>query len=143
MTPEQIALVRASYDALSPDRATMATEFYRRLFATDPSARELFNTNVSEMAVKFSVELEALVDTISSFPEFSPRVRELGARHAGYGVRAAHYGSVREALIGALAEHLAARWNAELEAAWYRAFNLVAEVMMAGAADATRSAPRA
>jgi nitric oxide dioxygenase len=93
------------------------------------------------MAVKFSVELEALVDTISSFPEFSPRVRELGARHAGYGVRPAHYGSVREALIGALAERLAARWNAELEAAWYRAFNLVAEVMMAGAADATRSAP--
>jgi hemoglobin-like flavoprotein len=137
MTPEQVALVRSSYGALGLDKSKMATDFYRRLFAVDPSARELFNADVSEMAVKFSVELETLVETISSFPDFSPRVRELGARHAGYGVRTAHYGSVREALLGALAEHLAAQWSAELAAAWDRAYNLVAEMMMVGAADAS------
>jgi hypothetical protein len=43
-----------------------------------------------------------------------------------------------------LADHLGAEWNAELEAAWRRAYNLVAEMMMAagGPPDRHRVAPR-
>ena len=52
-----------------------------------------------------------------------------------------HYHAVGEALIGALAAHLAAEWDDALEAAWRRAYNLVAEVMMAAAADVS-AAPR-
>ena len=57
------------------------------------------------------------------------------ARHVGYGVQTHHYRAVGEALIGALAAHLDAEWDDALEAAWRRAYNLVAEVMMAVSAD--------
>jgi hemoglobin-like flavoprotein len=131
MTPEQLALVRTSYATLGSDATAMADEFYARLFAADPSARELFTDGPDVMAVKFEAELAALVDAISSFPDFAPRVRDLGTRHAAYRVKSRHYSAAREALIGALANHLGDDWTPDVEAAWRRAYNLVAEMMMA------------
>jgi hemoglobin-like flavoprotein len=130
MTPEHVAMVRASYASLG-DATMMAGDFYARLFTLDPSAEELFADGPDVMAGKFAAELAALVEAISSFSDLAPRARELGARHAAYGVRTGHYHSACEALIGALGAHLGERWNATLEAAWRRAYNLVAELMMA------------
>ena len=134
MTPEQLAIVQTTYASLGPDAAAMAVGFYARLFAADPTARDLFVDGPEVMAVKFSAELAALVEAISTFPTFAPRVRDLGQRHAAYRVQPRHYAAAREALIGALAEHLDGRWNVTTEAAWRRAYNLVAEMMMIAAA---------
>jgi hemoglobin-like flavoprotein len=135
MTPEQLHLVRSSYASLGDAAPRMAMDFYRRLFAADPSAEALFTNGPEVMSTKFADELEAIVQAISSFDAFAPRVRELAARHVGYGVQTQHYHAVGEALIGALAVHLAPDWDDVMEAAWRRAYNLVAEVMMAAAAD--------
>ncbi len=135
MTPEQLQLVRSAYATLGDDAATMAADFYRRLFTADPSAEVLFTGNPDVMAAKFADELDAIVQAISSFEAFAPRVRDLAARHIGYGVQTKHYHVVGEALIGALAAHLASDWDDALEAAWRRAYNLVAEVMMATAVE--------
>ena len=143
MTPQQLQLVRASYAALGDAAPAMAVDFYRRLFAADPSAEALFTDGPDVMSVKFADELDAIVEAISSFDAFAPRVSELAARHVGYGVQIRHYRAVGEALIGALAAHLAADWDDALEAAWRRAYNLVAEVMMAAAADVSARATAA
>jgi hemoglobin-like flavoprotein len=135
MTPEQVQLVQSSYASLGRDAPHMAVDFYARLFAADPSAQTLFTDGPEVMSVKFADELAAIVEAISDFDAFAPRVRDLAARHVGYGVQTHHYLSVGEALIGALATHLATHWDDALEAAWRRAYNLVAEVMMAAAAD--------
>ena len=78
MTPEQLSMVQQSYAALGAETTKMASDFYGRLFASDPSAKDLFTEGPDVMSVKFAAELEALVESISSFPEFAPRVRELG-----------------------------------------------------------------
>jgi hemoglobin-like flavoprotein len=130
MTPEQVAVVRSSYKLLGSDATSMAEDFYGRLFAADASTRALFSDGPEIMAVKFTAELDAIVEAIVSFDEFRSRVADLGARHAAYGVRARHYPAVGEALVASLAAHLGERWDEELEAAWRRAYNLVAETMM-------------
>ena len=130
MTPEQLAVVRESYHSLGSDATSMAADFYRRLFAADPSTRALFSDGPEVMAVKFTAELDAIVEAIASFDEFRSRVADLGARHAAYGVQATHYRAVGEALVASLAAHLGKRWDDSLEAAWRRAYNLVAETMM-------------
>ena len=135
MTPEQLEQVRSSYASLGSGAAEMAMDFYRRLFAADPSAEALFSAGPAVMAGKFAEELDAIVQAISSFEAFAPRVRDLAVRHVGYGVQTHHYHAAGEALLGALAEHLAPEWDDALEAAWRRAYNLVAEVMMATAAE--------
>jgi hemoglobin-like flavoprotein len=138
MTPEQLAMVRASYGALGPDMVTVAMDFYRRLFEIDASAKDLFTNGPEVMASKFADELHALVEAISSFTDFASRARDLGARHADYRVQTRHYHAAREALIGALAAHLAEQWDEQIEAAWRRAYNLVAEMMMTAAAGVER-----
>jgi len=130
MTPEQLAVVRTSYEVLGADATSMAEDFYGRLFAADPSTRALFSDGPEIMAVKFTAELEAIVEAIASFDEFRARVADLGARHAAYGVQAKHYLAVGEALVASLAAHLGDRWDENLETAWRRAYNLVAETMM-------------
>ena len=138
MTPEQLALVQSSYAALGADAPAMAVDFYRRLFAADPSTRALFTDGPEIMSLKFAAELDAIVQAITVFDEFRSRVDALGARHAGYGVQTGHYSAVGDALVGALAARLDEHWDPALEAAWRRAYNLVAEVMM----DAQQAAQR-
>jgi hemoglobin-like flavoprotein len=140
MTPEQLRLVQHSYATLGADAPAMATEFYRRLFAADPTAEALFTRGPDVMAEKFADELAAIVDAITSFDAFSARVSDLAARHVTYGVQTHHYRTVGDALIGALGARLGPDWSDELEAAWQRAYNLVAETMMAAAATVSPSA---
>ena len=140
MTPQQLQLVQSSYAELGNAAPAMAVDFYRRLFEADPSAEALFTAGPDVMSVKFADELDAIVEAISSFDTFAPRVRELATRHVGYGVQTRHYQAVGEALLGALAAHLAPDWDDALEAAWRRAYNLVAEVMMAAAAGVSARA---
>ena len=130
MTPEQLALVQSSYAALGDTAPAMARDFYRRLFASDPTVEGLFDADPDVMATKFSDELAAIVQAIVSFDAFAVRVRDLAARHVAYGVQTRHYRLVGDALIGALAAQLAPDWTPDLEAAWRRAYNLVAEVML-------------
>jgi hypothetical protein len=84
---EGSALVRKSYAPLGADAPAMAAEFYRRLFAADPSARALFSNGPEVMSSKFAPELDAIVEAIISYDTFATRVRDLAARHAHYGVK--------------------------------------------------------
>jgi hemoglobin-like flavoprotein len=138
MTPEQLQLVQSSYASLGDTAPAMARDFYRRLFASDRSTEALFTRSPDVMAEKFAGELAAIVEAITSYETFAPRVRDLAARHIGYGVQARHYQSVGDALIATLADRLGPQWDLELEAAWRRAYNLVAELMMASAAEEVR-----
>jgi nitric oxide dioxygenase len=138
MTPEQVELVQSSYASLGVDATSVAHEFYRRLFAADPSAEALFDHGPDVMAEKFARELDAIVQAITCFDEFAARVTDLATRHAGYGVRTRHYRAAGEALVGALAVQLGPAWTRDHEVAWGRAYNLVAEVMMATTTEAAR-----
>jgi hemoglobin-like flavoprotein len=137
MTPEQLELVQSSYASLGDTAAAMAADFYRRLFDADPTTRALFSAGPEVMAAKFAEELEAIVQAITSFEVFAPRVRGLAVRHVGYGVQPRHYRAVGEALIEALAARLAAEWDQAHEDAWRHAYHLVSELMMAAAAEVT------
>jgi len=134
MTPEQIDLVRSSYASLDDARA-MASDFYRRLYSIDSSATNLFSQDPAVMAEKFAAELSAIVQAIISYDVFSVRLRHLAVRHHAAGVRPRHYRSVGGALMQALAAQLGSGWTPAVESAWRRAYNLVAEIMIAASAD--------
>jgi len=113
----------------------MASDFYRRLFTIDPSARTLFSQEPAVMAEKFAAELNAIVEAIIAFDAFSARLRHLAARHRAAGVRPRNYRSAADALVGALAAHVGSGWTPAVETAWRRAYNLLAEIMIAATAD--------
>jgi hemoglobin-like flavoprotein len=137
MTPEQIELVRDSCASLGADALAVASDFYRRLFAIDPATRAMFSQDPVVMAEKFAAELLAIVEAIASFDAFSSRLRQLAAAHRAAAVQPRHYRSVGDALMAALAAHFGGGWTPETEIAWRRAYNLVAEIMIAAMADVT------
>ena len=136
MTPEQITLVQSSFERLGPELPAMATRFYQELFARDPALRPLFTTPLAEQEVKFAVKLTEIVHAMPRLNELLIHTRALGARHAGYGVRAADYQTLGHALLAALAAVLGDGFDASTREAWALAYNLVAETMLEGAAAA-------
>jgi len=64
-----------------------------------------------------------------------PTVRELGRRHAGYGVTDAHYDTVGVALLWTLERGLGSSFTPEVRAAWASAYGLLAGVMKAAAQE--------
>jgi hemoglobin-like flavoprotein len=135
VTPAQIAAVEESLSSLDLD--ALAVDFYERAFATDPELSKMFTTDPAVQRARFVAELEEIVRSIRSLDSFAARACALGERHRGYGVHAAHYRLMGDALLGALAAGMGEGWTAEVDEAWRLAYNLTAETMMMGALEAT------
>lgn len=129
MTPEQRALVKASYQRLIPLADTAAQLFYSRLFEINPSLRALFKTDFQDQAAKFADMVGVLVAELDHPDKVERTLRELGVRHIGYGVIDGHYDAVGESLVWAIGKALGREAGPELKEAWTEFYNLVASTM--------------
>ncbi len=136
MTPGQIALVEQTLTWVDLD--ALAEDFYRRALSTTPELTAMFTSDPVVQRARFAAELAEIVRSIRSLDNLASTARPLGARHRGYGVRAAHYRLMGDALLASLAAASGDRWSTEIEEAWTMAYNLTAEIMMMGARDDDR-----
>jgi hemoglobin-like flavoprotein len=139
MTPEQVVLVQTSFAQLRPEGPELARRFYERLFEVAPSFGALFSEDPAVQARIFASELAVIVDSLPNFDAFLSRTRRLGASHGALGVTYVHYETVGLVLLEVLAELLGPAFTEEMSDAWRLGFDLMAETMMQGAADATPS----
>ena len=137
MTPAQITLVEATLASLDIDDLTV--DFYRRAFERTPALASMFTSDPVVQRARFAAELDEIVRSIRSLDTFAAEARSLGRRHRTYGVRAAHYRLMGDALLEALAAALGDGWTDDVEQAWTLAYNLTSETMMLGAMDDTTS----
>jgi hemoglobin-like flavoprotein len=129
MTPEQIRHIQRSWAAVVPIASTAADLFYDRLFDLDPSLRTMFPANLNVQKKKLMDMLHQIVVGLDELPNLLPAVRELGARHRGYGVAPQHYDTVGAALLWTLARGLGDNFTPEVERAWTAAYQLLADAM--------------
>jgi hemoglobin-like flavoprotein len=133
--------LETSFDLVAPRADELADDFYARLFATVPAVRPLFAG--SDMRRQKAMLLAALVLVRKSLRDLDaivPKLRELGARHVGYGAQPAHYPVVGEVLIASMADVAGSAWRPEYERAWSAAFDVVAGAMLDGASSAPLAA---
>jgi hemoglobin-like flavoprotein len=140
VTPEQIALVQETFELVAPISDTAAALFYGRLFQLDPSLRSMFKGDMSAQGKKLMSTLALVVRGLSAPERIVPAVQNLGARHAGYGVRDEHYATVGAALLWTLAQGLGDRFTEAAAAAWAAAFALLASLMQEAARTPLRLA---
>ena len=113
-----------------------ATIFYDRLFELDPSLRRLFSrTDMAGQRRNLMQTLAVVVASIDRLESIVPAVEALGRRHAGYGVEAAHFETVGQALLDTLAVGLGEDFTAEVRDAWATAYGILAGVMQSAAAE--------
>ena len=136
MTSDQIARVRESWTLVVPIAETAAAHFYERLFALDPSLRRLFvHGDAVAQRRKLVQALAVMVAGIDDFERVLPAAEALGRRHEEYGVEAAHYATVGDALLWTLAHALGDAFDDETREAWALAYGAIASAMQGAAAS--------
>lgn len=141
MNSEQINLVQSSFAAVRPIASVAADLFYTRLFALDPSLRPMFKGDLVHQGRMLMSMLSSAVNGLGNLKAVAPVVRQLGARHAGYGVLDKHYATVRIALLWTLEKALKEKFTPAVSAAWTSAYELLAGLMQLGAAEARVRGP--
>ncbi len=136
MTPHQIELVQKTFADIKPISATAAELFYNRLFTIDPKLRPMFKGDIRQQGQMLMSMLGVAVNGLDKLETLAPAVRQLGARHVGYGVRDEHYATVGAALLWTLGQGLGAAFTPTVREAWVSAYSLLANVMQEGARDA-------
>jgi methyl-accepting chemotaxis protein len=135
--PLDIDALETSFDLIAPEGDRLVDIFYSRLFAAAPAVKPLFAaTDLRRQKAMLLATLVLLRKSLRNLDAIAPKLRELGARHVGYGAAPAHYPVVGAVLIGSM-EHVAGpAWRPEYSRAWAAAFDVVASAMLEGAAAA-------
>jgi hemoglobin-like flavoprotein len=130
MTPEQARLITTSWSRVASIADSAIEQFYNRLFEINPSARVLFRaTEMPEQRRKVIEALSLALQSLDDLEALTPTLEELGRRHQRYGVAAAHYDSVGQALLWTLEQGLGTAWTPAMAAAWTELFGQLAGVM--------------
>ncbi|HEX6047673.1 MAG TPA: globin domain-containing protein [Gemmatimonadaceae bacterium] len=138
MTPERRHLVTKTWRRLAEQGPEFGVTFYRRLFEIDPDLRRLFASTVSDdQARKLTSMLELTVHWLDAPERLVPALKQLGERHAAYGVVDEHYTDFGSALIGTLEERLGDDFTPEARCAWTEAYALISALMRRGAMKAS------
>jgi len=137
MTPEQIRIVQSTWVRVLPIKDIAAQLFYKRLFEMDPSLRPLFRGDLREQGEKLMQIIDAAVNGLSHLERIVTAIRDLGRRHADYGVKDHHYDTVGAALLWTLKEGLGAEFTPKAKEAWATVYGVLAATMQEAAA--TRS----
>lgn len=137
MDPDTIARVRSSWKQVEPIAPAAAALFYENLFAAAPALRPLFRTDLPTQGGRLMAMIGAAVAGLDDVPALVPALRQLGRRHAGYGVRDEHYDLVGAALLKTLSQGLGDAFTPAVREAWTGVYALVAATMKDAAREAS------
>lgn len=131
LSPETIALVKATVPALEEHGSTITEVMYRRLFR-DSHIAALFNqANQKSGTQRFALASAVLAyaQNIDNLAALGPAVERIAQKHVGYAILPEHYPYVAEALLGAIAEVLGDAVTPEILAAWGEAYWFLADIL--------------
>ena len=141
VTERQKTLVQQSFAAVLPIADDAAKLFYGRLFELDPSLQKMFRTDMTEQRRKLMQMLMGAVKGLDHLDKLVPVVKDLGQRHATYGVEEKHYDTVGAALLWTLGKGLGDAFTPETEDAWVAVYGLLSSVMKDAAREALVGVP--
>jgi hemoglobin-like flavoprotein len=136
MTPQQIKLIKTSFDAMWPMRGDIAKLCYDRFFELAPDAKALFRSDMEHQRAKLMDMIAALVGSLDQHAMFQSIITHSGRQHARFGVQSAQYDALGEALMWSLERKLGAALTPELQASWRALYTTVQAEMQRAAAQA-------
>ena len=137
MQAQQIQLVRASFAAVQITVSQPGALFYDNLFAADPSLRNLFHSGIAQQGERLMSMIGSALELFDRPVILLPVLRQLGARHGGYGVKESHYATVGTALIRTLEQGLGVAFTDEVRQAWVDLYGVISSTMIEAAQRAS------
>ena len=132
MNKEEIALITQSWSQILTAYEEVGETFYKRLFELDPELRNLFQTDITEQSRKFVSMITFIIFKLDSLEEVLQQARELGTRHLTYYVTLKDFDTVKQAFFETLETNGTGMWNAQLQAVWAKAYDLLEKAMKEG-----------
>lgn len=134
MTPQQITLVKNSWQKVVPIKDKAAELFYGKLFDLDPGLKPMFKGDMVEQGRKLMAMINTVVMKLDELGDIVPAVQDLGKRHVAYGVSDKDYDTVAGALLWTLGAGLGDAFTDDVEQAWTAAYQILASAMKDAAA---------
>ncbi|WP_315904339.1 globin domain-containing protein [Streptomyces sp. ASQP_92] len=119
----------------------MTVYFYAILFSRYPQVRQLFPADMDVQRDRLLRGLLRIIELVDDPHRLVQFCSLLGRDHRKFGTVDAHYPAVGECLLAALARYAGDAWTHEMAAAWTRAYNTAARVMILAAQDDSRVRP--
>jgi NAD(P)H-flavin reductase/hemoglobin-like flavoprotein len=138
---DEIGLIDESLRLLGDQVDRVVGYFYAAMFVEAPHLRALFPAAMDTQRDRLFRALTGAVSNMAAPEKLTQQLTALGRDHRKYGVRAEHYDVVGRALITALRHHHEDVWVPELEAAWLKAYGVMADLMIEGANEAATREP--
>jgi hemoglobin-like flavoprotein len=129
MTPEQVELIRRSFDAIWPVRRKLSALFYGRFFELAPDTQPLFSGDLERQHLKLMDMIAAIVGALDQRELFQSLIHHTGRQHAYFGVKPSHFGAFGEALIWSLEQQFGPQFTPELKDAWIALYDIVQSEM--------------
>ncbi|OUR89717.1 hemin receptor [Gammaproteobacteria bacterium 42_54_T18] len=129
VTQRQITLVQTSFAKVEPIAEQAADIFYTKLFEYDPKLKPLFKSDIKAQGRKLMATLKVATAGLNDLNTLVPVLHQLAERHVNYGVKAADFTPVGNALLYALHQGLGDKFTDEVRQAWVEVFRLVATTM--------------
>lgn len=138
---EDAALLEENLRLIEDRSDRVINYFYASLFRESPELRSLFPAAMDAQRDRLFRALVDAVRHIGDAETFVPMLAQLGRDHRKYGVHSEDYASFGRALITALEHYSEDVWVPELEDAWVRAYDYLANTMIEGARQAAVTEP--
>lgn len=135
LTDAQAETARKALRVVLPQADTLGLLFYARLFELDPALRALFKVDLNEQAHTLMTMLALCAEGLDEREVLSYTLRNLGARHMGYGVKPQDYLTVQEALLWTLRAGAGDAWDEEREGAVAALIRMFIDEMQKGTED--------
>jgi NAD(P)H-flavin reductase/hemoglobin-like flavoprotein len=136
-----VARLRASFARIAMHGDEVPLHFYSDLFLKHPETRTMFPVSMQAQRahlVDALVRIVASADNVESLTAF---LQDLGRDHRKFGTLGGHYEAVGASLLSTFAFFAGDAWDADLEADWKAAYDLIASVMTAAANEDEKRQP--
>ncbi|MDO6435209.1 globin domain-containing protein [Flavitalea sp. BT771] len=132
MTVNQVFLVQKTWKIFRNINVEVVGDvFYSKLFTEVPAARRLFKGPMTAQYKKLIDMISIIVARLERIDEITDDIRNMAVRHKGYGVKAAHYKAVGDALLWTLEQGLGKDWTEDIREAWTLCYRTLSDAMIA------------
>ena len=140
LTPETIAIVKATGPALQKHGVAITSRMYERLFV-DEDIKAMFDQAAQESGEqpkRLAAAILGYAQNIDRLEALGGAVERMVQRHVETGVKAEHYPYVANALLPAIRDVLGEAATDEVLAAWGEAYWFLADILIGKEAERYR-----
>ncbi len=127
--PDHHHIVQGMLETFRSPQSAFGRTFYKNLFEMFPETRALFPEDMRQQEKLLLHMVEAIAYAAGRPHNLALGLRELGRRHAGYGVEHEHYPLVRHVLEVTAKEILGEGYTEEVATAWLGFLDTILQIM--------------